>query len=82
MAEVVSPSKQLKELQSRYKQCLTDFMQEHKVTTTEFVYTWPDGREEVRYRRPYGSSMAKVLIKEVDNLQKQHEDSPYSYRHV
>jgi len=27
--------------------------------TTEIVQKWPDGTEEVKYRRPYGSESAK-----------------------
>jgi hypothetical protein len=51
--------------------------------TTEIVYRWPDGREEVRYRRPFGSDMAAELIAEVDALRARNaEGSPYSVRHV
>jgi hypothetical protein len=52
-------------------------------TTTEIVYTWPDGREEVRYRRDYDSVDALRLIAEVADLRRKHGKScPYSYRHV
>lgn len=49
---------------------------------TEIVYKWPDGREEVRYRRPYGSESAAGLMKEVDSLKERNSDTPYFYRHV
>jgi hypothetical protein len=52
----------------------------------EIVYTWPSGREEVRYRRPAGSLDAARLVNEVIQLQRKAEDggyvSPYSYRSV
>jgi hypothetical protein len=52
--------------------------------TVEIVYRWPDGREEVRYRRPYGSESAEDLIEQVHKLQrKAAEDgyvSPYFWR--
>lgn len=49
----------------------------------EVVYTWPDGREEVRYRRTSKSKEAAELIAEVDALQKAHGiKSPYSYRYT
>lgn len=45
------------------------------------VYTWPDGREEVRYRRVPGSPEAKELMDEVDALKVRLGDKcPYSYR--
>jgi hypothetical protein len=56
---------------------------ETRPTTTEIVYRWPDGREEVRYRRPFGSDMAAELIAEVDALRARNaENSPYFVRHV
>jgi len=52
-------------------------------SVTEFVYTWPDGREEVRYRRDMDSPDSLGMIDEVLNLQRQHGAScPYSFRHV
>lgn len=50
---------------------------------TEIIYTWPDGREEVRYRRPYGSDMAHELVMEVKKLHLRHgvDASPYSIKH-
>jgi hypothetical protein len=49
----------------------------------EFVYTWPDGSEEVRYRRPENSHAAMNLINEVLELRKKHGTAcPYSYRIV
>lgn len=51
--------------------------------TTEIIYTWPDGREEVRYRRPKDSAEALVMIQDVIDLQSLHgEACPYSFRHV
>jgi hypothetical protein len=50
---------------------------------TEIVYTWPDGREEVRYRRPRYSPEADELIKMVKSQQEKYgADNPYSFRHV
>ena len=50
---------------------------------TEIVYTWPDGREEVRYRKPKDSFDALKLIEDVLKLQAQHKKAcPYSFRHV
>lgn len=52
-------------------------------TITEIVYTWPDGREEVRYRRTKDTPAALQLIDQVLCLQARHgAASPYSYRHV
>lgn len=50
--------------------------------TLEVVYTWPDGRQEVRYRRWAGTEEAAKLMAEVEALRKAHKDSPYSYRFV
>jgi len=49
---------------------------------TQIIYTWQDGREEVRYERPYGSDMAKKLMDEVDELKAKYEDCCYSYKHI
>lgn len=50
---------------------------------TEIVYTWEDGREEVRYRRPKDSAEALDLVNQVIDLRIKHgEACPYSYRHV
>lgn len=50
---------------------------------TEIVYRWGDGREEVRYRRAFGSQGADALMLEVDRLQlKLGKECPYFYRHV
>jgi hypothetical protein len=47
------------------------------------VYRWPDGREEVRYRRPSTSGDAAKLKGEVDALVDRHGgECPYSYRYV
>jgi len=61
--------------------------QESKPTTSvEIVYTWPNGSEEVRYRRPQHSEDAKSLIREVLKMQARldtmNEPCPYSYRFV
>lgn len=52
--------------------------------TLEIIYTWPNGREEVRYRRPDGTDDAKRLMDEVDamksRLESMGEECPYSYR--
>jgi hypothetical protein len=52
----------------------------------EIVYTWPDGRQEVRYRRPAGSLDAVKYVNEVLELQRRATEggyvSPYSYRSV
>jgi len=47
--------------------------------TTEIVYTYLSGKEEVHYSRPYGSADAKKLMKEVDELP---QGKSYSYRHI
>lgn len=52
--------------------------------TMEIVYTWPDGKEEVRYTRPMHSEEAEKLMSEVDamhaRLTYMGEECPYSYR--
>lgn len=51
--------------------------------TVEILYTWPNGRTEVRYRRPEGSDEAKDLMGQVDGLMdRQGSDCPYGYRFV
>lgn len=51
--------------------------------TTEIIYTWEDGREEVRYRRSYNSPEALRLVAQVLDLQQKHRAAcPYSFRHV
>ena len=50
-----------------------------ETTITEIVQTWPNGTDEVKYRRAYGSDGAKELMKQVDNLPK---TSGYFYRHI
>lgn len=69
--------------------CKTD-VRKHRVgsnptadSMAEFiiVYTWPDGREEVRYRRVSDSPEAKELMDEVDALKvRLGDECPYSYR--
>jgi len=50
---------------------------------TEIVFTWPDGREEVRYRRSAGSVDAAELISQVEKLKaRDGAECPYSYRDV
>jgi hypothetical protein len=52
-------------------------------TTTEIIYTWEDGREEVRYRRPKDSPGAFDLINDVIELQAKHGAAcPYSWRNI
>jgi hypothetical protein len=54
-----------------------------KRRTVEIVYTWPDGREEVRYRAPENSEKALELISQVIELERTHRESAcYSYRYV
>jgi len=48
-------------------------------TTTEIVQLWPDGTEEVKYRRRYKSEDAIRLMDQVNNLPK---NSGYFYRHT
>lgn len=50
--------------------------------TTEIIYTHPDGREEVRYRRPSGSPEALAMEAEVMAKQAAYPDTPYSFRMV
>lgn len=55
--------------------------------TTEFLYTWPDGRIDVRYRRPKDSKDAIEFMNQIDSLNKVYVDaglepSNYSYRDV
>lgn len=58
-------------------------MKEKKMTVTEVVYTWPDGREEVRYRRPFESDEAIELACMVRELQvRDGKECPYSVRHL
>jgi len=50
---------------------------------TEIVYINSEGKEEVRYRRPYNSKEALELINEILDLQNKHKEScPYFFRHV
>jgi len=49
----------------------------------EVVYTWPDGREEVRYRRPaIESKLAREVIAAKRAARKVNQRSPYSIRRV
>ena len=50
--------------------------------TLEIVYRWPNGREEVRYRRePHDSEDAKKLLKELEELKNRlGEECPYFSR--
>jgi hypothetical protein len=48
--------------------------------TLSIIYTWPDGRKEVRYQRLVGSDEAQRLVDEVDAIRKRLGDKcPYSY---
>lgn len=55
-------------------------------STTEIVYRWPDGREEVRYRRVHDTQESDRLIDEVRELHARAEacgyESPYFVRQV
>lgn len=60
-----------------------DYPNDNGPSVVEIVYKWPDGREEVRYRRAYGSDAAVQLINEVRDLQLMHGSKcPYSFRYV
>lgn len=49
----------------------------------EIVYTWPNGREEVRYRRPTHSREGEDLRQQVERLQETYaHECPYSYRYT
>jgi hypothetical protein len=49
----------------------------------EVVYTWPSGRQEVRYRRPIGSADALELERQVADLrQRWGDECPYSVRNA
>jgi hypothetical protein len=49
---------------------------------TEFVYMWPDGRQEVRYRRVSGDE-CDGMKEQVDHMRAdQGDECPYSYREV
>ncbi len=51
--------------------------------TTEITYTWPNGKEEVKYRRAKDSKEALKMIIEVLKLKSRHGiNCPYSYRDV
>ena len=54
--------------------------------TLEVVYTWDDGREEVRYRRPFPSPGAWEFIGQVRTSRERaiqgRYESPYSWRIV
>ena len=54
--------------------------------TAEFVYRHSDGREEVRYRRPYGTRSTELMIEEVYALQRKAANGgwecPYFWRSV
>jgi hypothetical protein len=54
-----------------------------RLMLTEFVYVWPDGREEVRYRRQSDTHECAGMREQVDGLRVLHGDkSPYFYREV
>lgn len=68
-------------IQNTTKQAVnyTDLLANRAFVTTEIVQKWPDGTEEVKYRRPYGSESAKELMQQID--ERAHK-SGYFYRHV
>lgn len=50
---------------------------------TEIIYTFPNGKEEVRYRRAKNSQEALEFVAEIEKLKQKHgKDCPYDYRHV
>jgi hypothetical protein len=50
---------------------------------TEIVYTWPTGRQEVRYRRTTGTPDEEYFVSQVDELRERlGENCPYSYRRI
>ena len=53
-----------------------------KPNTLEVIFTWDDGREELRYSRPLDSADAAKFMAEVDELKRKYPDTPYSYRKV
>lgn len=54
--------------------------------TLEVIYTWPNGRQEIRYSPPAGTITAARLVAEVRRLQQRAERGgrpcPYSFRLV
>ena len=50
--------------------------------TTEIIYTWDNGREEVRYRRTTDSREALQLISQIEVMKAKYKDTPYSWRNV
>lgn len=49
-----------------------------KIEMIEIIYRWPDGRDEVRYRRSVDSRSAKAMILEVERLKERFgSECPY-----
>lgn len=54
-----------------------------RMNTVEIIYTWPDGREDIRYRRLKDSAESLEMIGEILDLQKQHGKScPYTFQYT
>lgn len=61
--------------------CDIEVQNDQERSVIEIVYTWPNGREEVRYRRVAGTPGAANLIDQVEWLRaRDGEASPYSWR--
>lgn len=51
-----------------------------KLKTLVVVYTWPDGKEEIRYRRPAYAKSAQRMKDEIDQkIEELGKDCPYRY---
>lgn len=49
----------------------------------EFIYTWSDGRQEVRYSRPKKSKDTYKMISEILKMRlKFGAECPYSYKEI
>lgn len=54
-----------------------------KLKTFVVVYAWPDGREEVRYRRPGRTDSAQKMKDEIDRkIDELGRECPYRYEFV
>ena len=61
----------------------TPLLSRNRGTQYEVVYTWPDGTEEVRYRRPiHDLSMAYEVLGLRRAARMSEFESPYSVRRV
>ncbi len=56
---------------------------DEKPNAIEIIYTWPDGTEEVRYRKLIGSIDGEDLRQQVEERKRWlGDDCPYSWREV